>query len=450
LREETVSRYHWLIAACLIGVAASLAVVASTRSTKNGVPGAASPPEGGNSAPTDHPAPGGPLTIIYTTDTNGFLQTCGCSGGQVGGLAKRATLIRELQAGAGTVLLLDGGDLAGDLDRAEAVMDCLRLMRYEAVGVSGLDTKLGPDFFRSAFRRGLPLIACPMPEGNPDGVLTSRVVRRSDRAVAIVALGKVSVEQIVPALRDVLTSLRGKAELCVVFSPLTFAEERRVVQAEGVAGRIDLLVGLRDGPSREAQEVDGVTFVPAARYAEVGVVRVEPSGGSGRRFTHHFEVVTAGITPDQVVQDAVNAYYLRQARQLLESSLTPEADWQDTSYESANRCVDCHPKEVRLWKESGHGKAAWTLKQKDRLVADCLRCHSEMFRRTGKFHPTIPAAWHGVECASCHGDAVLHAALRTKESVIRSPGEEACRRCHDPENDPKFDYTTYLGKIRHW
>jgi hypothetical protein len=192
-----------------------------------------------------------------------------------------------------------------------------------------------------------------------------------------------------------------------------------------------------------------VTFVPAAQYGEVGIVGVGPDGG-GLRFTHSFEVVTAGIVPDRVVQDAVNAYYSRQARQLLEASLTPEVSWQDMSYESANRCADCHPKEVRLWKESGHGKAAITLKEKDRLVADCLRCHSEMFRRTGKFNTIIPAAWHGVECASCHGDAVLHAALRTKESVTRSPGEAACRRCHDPENDPKFDYTTYLEKIRHW
>lgn len=100
--------------------------------------------------------------------------------------------------------------------------------------------------------------------------------------------------------------------------------------------------------------------------------------------------------------------------------------------------------------KSKHHQAVRTLQEKDRLVSECLRCHSEAFRRTQRFSPAQPLAFDGVHCAACHGDGALHAALRTRDSIARRVEEKTCRACHDPENDPTFDYEACLEKIRHW
>jgi len=38
------------------------------------------------------------LTILYTNDTRGYLQTCGCSHSGLGGLDRRATLVKQVRA----------------------------------------------------------------------------------------------------------------------------------------------------------------------------------------------------------------------------------------------------------------------------------------------------------------------------------------------------------------
>ncbi|NLN89862.1 MAG: hypothetical protein GX134_06840, partial [candidate division WS1 bacterium] len=47
--------------------------------------------------------------LIYTTDTQGRLDVCGCSAGQHGGLPRRATLLRHLRSEAQAVIVIDGG-----------------------------------------------------------------------------------------------------------------------------------------------------------------------------------------------------------------------------------------------------------------------------------------------------------------------------------------------------
>jgi hypothetical protein len=400
-------------------------------------------------AGSDSLGPLASLTLLYTTDTNGFLQACGCSGGQVGGLAKRATVIKRLSASGATVLV-DGGDLAPDLPRSEAVMDSLKVMRYQAIGLSGSDFTLGDTFLRAARRRELPMVACPFPRGEADGILASRIIEVAGRAIVVLALTRGSPEEIETAVRAAFESLGSRTALTIVLSALDFDEEQRLMRSRGLAGRCDLLIGMRGAVNREPRKIDGVMFVPAAQRGEVGVVVVRVPAGGSRQFSHRFEMVTDTLAPDRDVQEVVNAYYSRQARQLLESSLHPDTSSNNLGYEPPDRCADCHVQAVHLWQASKHSRAVTTLRQKDRLVSECLRCHSEFFRRTGKFNAEAPSAGHGVECATCHGDSVLHAALRGKEHVTRQVSASVCRGCHDPENDPKFDYAVYLEKIRHW
>jgi hypothetical protein len=99
--------------------------------------------------------------LLLTADTNGYLQSYGCTSGQAGGLAKRATRIRQLRKDGVPTVFVDCGNLAVELPRAEVVVDTLRLMRCDAVGAGELELQLGKPFFELARSRNLPALCWP-------------------------------------------------------------------------------------------------------------------------------------------------------------------------------------------------------------------------------------------------------------------------------------------------
>jgi predicted CxxxxCH...CXXCH cytochrome family protein len=164
----------------------------------------------------------------------------------------------------------------------------------------------------------------------------------------------------------------------------------------------------------------------------------------------HREVVAHTLPEDPEIKAVVQAYYTREAHELLlKASLLKGAGGISRHYVTAERCASCHAGQVAAWHRSKHARAALTLKEKQRLTAECLSCHSEYYRRSGAFDASVAEAWQGVECAACHGDGVLHAALGTRNTISRAPRETVCRGCHDATNDPNFNYRTYLDTVRH-
>src|ERR1700722_100805 len=88
------------------------------------------------------------LRAVFTADTEGHLDACQSCPGPVGlgGLARRATAIRQLRA-AGPLLLLDGGNSAfGDetvASQGGAVIAAYDAIGYDAVNVCYRDFSYG-------------------------------------------------------------------------------------------------------------------------------------------------------------------------------------------------------------------------------------------------------------------------------------------------------------------
>ena len=87
----------------------------------------------------------------------------------------------------------------------------------------------------------------------------------------------------------------------------------------------------------------------------------------------------------------------------------------------ADQCGRCHEGPYQAWRDQKHTRAAATLQARNRLVPECLTCHSESFRRTGTF------VWKdnlidGVQCSTCHGEGVLHRLLANRRHITRSVG----------------------------
>jgi len=102
------------------------------------------------------------INILYTGETHGMLYTCSCPVETDGGVARRATLIKELRNKNPNTLLLDsGGFFAGglldeftqntDLDAVRTVINvkAMDVMGYDAVNVGDDEFNFGKQFLES-------------------------------------------------------------------------------------------------------------------------------------------------------------------------------------------------------------------------------------------------------------------------------------------------------------
>jgi hypothetical protein len=99
------------------------------------------------------------LVLIYTGETHAMLYHCNCPVEPDGGVARRATLIKQLRKEYPDVLVLDSGNFfsAGPLDqntqntqldmqRAKISLSAMESMKYDAVNISNDEFNFGKDF----------------------------------------------------------------------------------------------------------------------------------------------------------------------------------------------------------------------------------------------------------------------------------------------------------------
>lgn len=123
------------------------------------------------------------------------------------------------------------------------------------------------------------------------------------------------------------------------------------------------------------------------------------------------------------------------------------------AYVGSEACQSCHPAEHAKWKEHPHASALATLERAGKAgEAACLDCHTTGYGKGGfpagtrpEDHPGLV----GVGCESCHGPGGDHVARGAeKRTTIVSLADkcdscvilQVCGSCHDPENDPGFEY----------
>jgi len=403
------------------------------------------------------------LLIVYTNDTAGYLEPCGCQSGQPGGLARRATAIQRLRTSR-PLLLLDSGNLvASDPDRAAVILEAMRRMGYSHVGLGPLELTVGEQLARLARLHHLQIVSfVPAGQAGWPNVVNSDLRQVGAVSVGIVGVGafaqEIAPEQIFEGLLPTLQQVRSESQIVVLLSQLGLPANRRLAELQGETHLIDLVIGGRDAVSLAEPLVVGKTYllpgVDGTR--QIGVVTVTFGENGTPRFACRRILLDHSFVPDGEVQQLINAYYAGEARRLMEQSATVAEDPAAQKYAAVEKCAECHRPQWEQWQAQKHAQAIETLQKADRLVPECLPCHSEQYRRTNLFKPVgagvsaSPLPRDGVTCTTCHGDGVVHSLLGRQQVVTRDGGEALCRQCHDAEHDPQFDYAKAKEGIRHW
>jgi hypothetical protein len=122
---------------------------------------------------------------------------------------------------------------------------------------------------------------------------------------------------------------------------------------------------------------------------------------------------------------------------------------QAQSYLGPETCQACHAEAYAVWKAGPHARAMVSLTGRSAKDGRCLGCHS----------PQQDKGLAQVSCESCHGPGQFYSPAYVMKDTevshavgLESPGEKACRVCHDassPSLHP-FDYKSKLKLIDHW
>jgi len=176
------------------------------------------------------------ILIVYTNNTNGVLENCGCPERAYGALEKRAALIDSLRRTSRDLLLLDSGDILDirpDRLLHGYILKAYELMKYDAWTPGDQDFVEGIGFFKNRMLT-LPMMmvsanlridekraGAPWTEKMAGGIrfgITGLISRKTIRFLPDSLQSRLEPEDISTSLEPVLAELDAGSDFIIVLS----------------------------------------------------------------------------------------------------------------------------------------------------------------------------------------------------------------------------------------
>lgn len=406
--------------------------------------------------------------LVITGEQHGYLEPCGCTSGQTGGLARRADLMRQLReerqwptAGfdLGGALRDERAKRAQERLKFETTRDALRAMDFAATGLGPEELRFGADNLYTLFSSeqgagnvrpeficaNVTLFEPPGPDYSLEMPAPFRIVTVGTLKVGVTAIvGQTYWEKVfgadqtidqtlfghepaAEALRRVLPLMQAESPDALVLLSHAGIEESRALAAEF---KFDVVVSA-GGPEDGRQEPE---FVNDAMLVQVGhkgkhagVIGVYPAGTEPRLRFELVELNGEQFAHSPVIHELLEAYVAELDSQHpgLQETLAVEPD--APTFVGVERCAGCHAKAYEVWKNTKHAHGFESLKigrpdDADYIVRtrdpECLCCH------TVGWHPQQVARYPtgfvdeeqsphlaGQQCENCHGAGSRHVEL---------------------------------------
>ncbi len=440
--------------------------------------------------------------LIISGEQEGYLEPCGCSAEQFGGLIRRYDLIERLHnqkwptaaIELGT-LIKDPAGARGGFEQSKYKFDyalkALNLLNYDAIALSDQDLKVGVaealGFFDNNFMSGKTKIVVanvqPAKEFEKlfrtSVIATAGPVKLGITAVidpeVIAKLADTDKDSLLPAIRrpdevlpGVLAKLEAKSDHQVLMVQGSPALALRLAEANP---GFDIVVATSEYADPLKPEPDrvngGKTFVVSVgkKGKYVGLVGFYPKEPEQMRF----ELVTLDKTFDgpgapmkHLIQDEFRGF-LKTAgvvEHFVRRNFVNGAP--GAVFVGADTCKKCHPKTYDFWSETRHFHAFESLlgdpKPNTEFDAECISCHTTGFEyNSGWKSETETPQLMGNQCENCHGPGSKHAEdpdnreIRKLATITAEQADKnlLCYRCHDEDNSRSFEFAKYWKKIAH-
>ena len=412
------------------------------------------------------------VDVYVSGDLMGDLEPCGCTSGQLGGLGRRVSYLREIAAKGGPALVLDNGDITAGFGPQEPLkwqvaLAAFRLCRVAAVNVGERDLYLGGPLWNAlGDAEGPAYLSANVVHPKAGELLRRSLIHRvrvgkrevrlgivgvlsPDAAEGAMALDpQLTVTEPTAALRSLIPLLRQQAQAVIVLAQASRAEARRdALQVPGID------VVFHAGDAKEAGQAEQVNNAWVIAHGSRGQQIV--------RATLHFEpsrkrsnVAVSVRDLDESIPDAPDVAQLMaeyddtmRRKQLVEQ--WPRRAPPEARYVGSYACGECHEIEYARWSWAPHAKAMDTLRRRKRAHdPECVQCHTVGFGlESGYAGAGGPGGRVNVGCESCHGPGSEHVTGPTADYGTET--EKTCESCHTSEKSPRFDLEAALAKIGH-
>ena len=346
-------------------------------------------------------------------------------------------------------------------------MAALKEIGYDAVGLGQTDVRSsGPRFFEEAAKVGLTVVNARHGAAKPS---MPYVIK----SVGGVRLGVVSFGAVIPedntnayelrkSLYTAYRTARQKSDILIVLDQANQITPAWLDRNGSRLGVPDVVIaGTQKNGLPEPEIVGKTRFLPTSQETrEIGVLDIDVLPGDVSRYAFRrvqnlwdTRLNKGDATEDLKTKALVDAF-LRPGHDAIpvrppQSRVTSGgAGAAGKPYYAPSLCKTCHVREYEDWARSKHAAAVHTLVKDNKMQSDCLQCHSEQFRRTNAV--TIPSDnVGGVECATCHIDALPHGLERKGVEAKTRVSALICLDCHTREHSPGYDEQAYFPKVAH-
>jgi hypothetical protein len=399
------------------------------------------------------------VALVLTGEEHGYLQPCGCSNPQLGGLARRYNFVQSLKKRGWPIVSANLGDVTDlpqrktpqTLLKYRVFMQGLELLDTTAVGVGECEMVL--PFFQAmgefALNHPSPphVLAANLKE--KDNVFRDQNAYRSwDIAggkAGVPKVGLVSVigesvakkvqdddlsfEKVEKVLPGVLRELQQQKPELLVLLYQGSLDEAKTCAGKFPHFHVILCLSTEPDASSVPEQVGNTWIISVGHKGRrIGVVGVSRTKDPQRPLELRYEYVALGPeyeTPEG--QDKHNPLhglmedYAREVKekdylaQYIQMKHPLQVDYPEARYVGSEKCKKCHELAYTIWDESAHRHAHDTLVHKAKRPSnrqfdgECIVCHVTGFGyKTGFTKEKDTPHLKDVGCESCHGPGSLH------------------------------------------
>lgn len=440
-------------------------------------------------------------TLVISGQRYGYIEPCGCTKGQLGGMIRVYDFAERLRKQEWPMTSIDLGSLVknpaasrGGLEQSKIkfniALQALTTLGTQALALSVDDLKLGVGEAMSQFMnldKGPKVVVAnvtPM-EGFETKVVPTTVVTTGSVKFGITSvidpkelesLNDPDKAIMLPKVEDpekVLPGVLAELEKTSDVQVLMVQGSAEMAKALGKANPgFDIIVPSSEYPDPPADPEtinDGKTFVVTVgqKGKYVGAVGVFPADSEKRLRYQRVSLLPTYDGPATAMKKLVQDQYRETLKSMKIVEDFPRHAFVNgapgAKFVGAENCKGCHPKTYEKWESSKHALSFESLvndpKPNTIYDAECISCHTVGFEyTTGYVSEEKTPLLLGNQCENCHGPGSKHSADPTNADYLKfvSVTKETadrngqCTHCHDEDNSPGFtDFTIWWDKIKH-
>ncbi|MBL7717149.1 MAG: hypothetical protein JNL01_16920 [Bdellovibrionales bacterium] len=469
-------------------------------------------------------------TVVFSHDVLGELEPCGCRSNPSGGLDRKAMLLEQerrlhpkeelIQVDTGD-LLFDSADIPDLLkkqkeEQARALLKGHKKLGHQLILPGEKDFALGTtSLLRMAKESGITFIAGNLYDKKTKKPLFQTQWKSPSKVLFLAVVGKdlnfpKDVEVRDP-IRTILQGLkdRGDAHEVVILTHQGLEADQKLAKAIPKNSKVDVrIIGAHSQSFLQQPYIENEIPIgqTSFRNQAIGFWKISHTTGN---LEYKLKILDESLSPkSDGAKDLVTAQ-VKDIEKLIEETKKKVADQnQEITRQSLKdmgaetqeiqtwvRCAECHQKQWKFWRDTGHARAWKTLfEAKSHENLECLSCHSVgMGQKTGfntakgvspfatyeelstflkdaatadalepvlKKHPLANEkgkVFTPVQCENCHGNGNSHPfgnGLKPIPPTLASV-EGVCVKCHLYERAPtwytkdkKLDPKIVLEKIK--